>query len=131
MIWIWQKQTSQKMPFSLNNLCFEEEIYWHRKFSIISTPRVLFLILAMSQGKFTLLLPFCMKIFLTRPVLCISESCFEIKINLHFYFHNSLWCLKRFYEGLKGKRQCTLWKKEIRSQKKVTISWQKNRKTST
>ena len=24
------------------------------------------------------------------------------KINLNFYFHTSLWCLKRFYEGLKG-----------------------------
>ena len=24
------------------------------------------------------------------------------KINLNFYFHFSLWCLKRFYEGLKG-----------------------------
>ena len=22
------------------------------------------------------------------------------KINLYFYFHTSLWCLKRFYEGL-------------------------------
>ena len=35
-------------------------------------------------------------------VLCISESCIEIKINLNFCFHTSLWCLKRFYEGLKG-----------------------------
>ena len=24
------------------------------------------------------------------------------KFNLNFYFHFSLWCLKRFYEGLKG-----------------------------
>ena len=32
----------------------------------------------------------------------ISESCIEIKIELSFYFHTSLWCLKRFYEGLKG-----------------------------
>ena len=24
------------------------------------------------------------------------------KINLKFYFHTSLWCLKRFYEGFKG-----------------------------
>ena len=29
-----------------------------------------------------------------------SESCIEIKIELHFYFHTSLWCLKRFNEGL-------------------------------
>ena len=39
---------------------------------------------------------------LTRPVPCTSESCIEIKIKLNFYFHTSLWCLKRFYEGLKG-----------------------------
>ena len=37
---------------------------------------------------------------LTLFVLCISESCVEIKIKLSFYFHTSLWCLKRFYEGL-------------------------------
>ena len=24
------------------------------------------------------------------------------KTKLNFYFHTSLWCLKRFYEGLKG-----------------------------
>ena len=24
------------------------------------------------------------------------------KINLNFYFHTFLWCLKSFYEGLKG-----------------------------
>ena len=24
------------------------------------------------------------------------------KSKLNFYFHTSLWCLKRFYEGLKG-----------------------------
>ena len=24
------------------------------------------------------------------------------KIKLNFYFHTSLWCLKRFYEGLKS-----------------------------
>ena len=24
------------------------------------------------------------------------------KIKLNLYFHTSLWCLKRFYEGLKG-----------------------------
>ena len=24
------------------------------------------------------------------------------KIKLNFYFHTSFWCLKRFYEGLKG-----------------------------
>ena len=39
---------------------------------------------------------------LTLPTPCISESCIKIKINLNFYFHTSLRCLKRFYEGLKG-----------------------------
>ena len=36
------------------------------------------------------------------PVLYISESYIEIKINLNFYFYTYLWCLNRFYEGLKG-----------------------------
>ena len=30
------------------------------------------------------------------------------KINLNVYFHTSLWCLKKFYEGLKGLYQ-TFW----------------------
>ena len=38
--------------------------------------------------------------FLTFPAPCISESCIQIKIDLNFYFHTSLWCLKKFYEGL-------------------------------
>ena len=42
------------------------------------------------------------KLILTLPAPCISESCTEIKIKLNFYFHTSLWCLKRFYEGLKA-----------------------------
>ena len=32
----------------------------------------------------------------------ISESCIGIKIKLNFSFHNSLGCLKRFYEGLQS-----------------------------
>ena len=36
---------------------------------------------------------------LTLKVLCIFESCIEIKIKLNFYFH-TLWCHRRFYEGL-------------------------------
>ena len=35
---------------------------------------------------------------LTLPVPCISES----YIKLYFYFQTSFWCLKRFYEGIKG-----------------------------
>ena len=32
-----------------------------------------------------------------------STHCWQSeKIKLNFYFHTSLWCLKRFYEGLKG-----------------------------
>ena len=38
-------------------------------------------------------------VYLTLKDLFISESCIEIKIELNFYFHTSLWCLKRFYEG--------------------------------
>ena len=38
---------------------------------------------------------------LTLPIPCISESCIKTNINL-FFFHTSLWCLKRFYEGLKS-----------------------------
>ena len=33
---------------------------------------------------------------------CISESCIKVKNDLNFYFHTSLWCLKRFYEGYKA-----------------------------
>ena len=36
---------------------------------------------------------------LTLNVPYISESCIEIKIKLNFYFHTSLWYLKR-YEDL-------------------------------
>ena len=43
---------------------------------------------------------FVKKIITTLSVLCISESCIEITIKLNFYFHTSLWCLKRFYEDL-------------------------------
>ena len=37
---------------------------------------------------------------LTLFTQCMSESCIKININLYFYFHTSLWCLKRFYDGL-------------------------------
>ena len=37
---------------------------------------------------------------LTLPAPFISESGIKIKVNLNFYFHTSLWCLKSFYEGL-------------------------------
>ena len=40
--------------------------------------------------------------YLTLSVQRISERCIERKIKLNFYFHTSLWCLKRFYEGLKA-----------------------------
>ena len=36
----------------------------------------------------------------SHPMLL--EICIKIKINLRFYFRFSLWCLRRFYEGLKG-----------------------------
>ena len=37
-----------------------------------------------------------------NPVLCISESYIQLKINLNFYFHTALRCLKKFYEALKA-----------------------------
>ena len=37
---------------------------------------------------------------LTYPALCIYGSCIKTKMNFYFFFHSSLWCLKRFYEGL-------------------------------
>ena len=45
---------------------------------------------------------------LTLPAPFISESCIKIKINLNFHFYTSLWCLKRFYEGLWGLHN-TFW----------------------
>ena len=39
-------------------------------------------------------------IFSTLSAPCVLESCIKVKINLNFYFHSSLRCLKRFYEGL-------------------------------
>ena len=37
---------------------------------------------------------------------CIRGSCIEIKIYLNFYFHTSLWFLRRFYEDITiGKRR--------------------------
>ena len=41
----------------------------------------------------------------------LSPSCSvpgQRKINVNFYFHTSLWCLKRFYEDLKGLHK-TFW----------------------
>ena len=42
------------------------------------------------------------KNMLTKPASCISESYSEIRINLNFYFHTSLRCLKKFYEDILG-----------------------------
>ena len=51
---------------------------------------------------------FTMFSLLILPVPNISESCTEIKIKLNVYFDTSLWCLKRFNEGLKGLHK-TFW----------------------
>ena len=40
------------------------------------------------------------KLTLKDPL--IFESCIEIKIKLTFYFHTSLWCLKRFMKAFKA-----------------------------
>ena len=42
---------------------------------------------------------------LIPPVPCISGSCIDIKINLNFYFHTSLWCLPVLNEKLKCKNR--------------------------
>ena len=42
---------------------------------------------------------------LTLPVPIPDE---EKKIMLNFYFHTYMWCLKRFYEGLKDLHK-TIW----------------------
>ena len=46
------------------------------------------------------MLHFLLCIISTLSVPCISESYIKLKIKLNFYFHTSLWYLKRFYEGL-------------------------------
>ena len=45
---------------------------------------------------------------LTLPTLCISESCIKRKINVNFYFHTSLWYLKRFCKGFQSFHK-TFW----------------------
>ena len=46
-----------------------------------------------------MVLYFVVILVVTLPVPIPDE---EKKINVNFYFHTSLWCLERFYEGLKG-----------------------------
>ena len=70
-------------------------------------------------------MPFCSIVKfstnLSASVLCFPGMCtiFIInafhpvtgqreKVNLNFYSHTSFWCLKRFYEGLKGLYACML-----------------------
>ena len=58
--------------------------------------------------------------------LFTSESCIKIKINLHFDLHTSLWCLKRFYEGLKDLRKTFLGTTkncEIKNSKLIFFVW--------
>ena len=44
-------------------------------------------------------------VYINRKTERMNE---EKKIKLNVYFHTSLWCLKRFYEGLKGLHK-TFW----------------------
>ena len=46
----------------------------------------------------------------------------EKKINWNFYFHTSLWCVKRFYEGLIGLHK-TLWGNTKKCYKKKFFFW--------
>ena len=64
---------------------------------------------------------------LTLPAPCISESCIEIKIKLNFFFHTSLWCLKKFYEGLKDFKSLKAFIKHFEApQRSVKIKIQLN-----
>ena len=56
---------------------------------------------------------------LTLNVPCISESCIEIKNELNFYFSTSLWCLKRFYEDLKGLHKTFVKIKSVKYENKM------------
>ena len=51
---------------------------------------------------------------LALKVLFISESCIVKKLELNFYFHTSLWCLKRFFilSGIEALsiNVCVSWK---------------------
>ena len=64
-------------------------LYWH-----FSPLKQVFFILLFSSLCFI-----CPILALACPALCILESFIKMKINLNFYFHASLWCLKKFYEG--------------------------------
>ena len=46
--------------------------------------------------------------FLALHTPSIFENCIKTKINLNFYLHTHLWCLKRFYDGFKGLHK-TFW----------------------
>ena len=60
---------------------------------------------------------------LTLPAPCISASCIKTKINWSFYFHTSLWYLKRFYEGLHKTFWGTTKKCENKNFKVNFFSW--------
>ena len=62
-----------------------------------------------SWGSCAVIVNFSYCCILTLKVPCISESYIEIKIKSNFYFHTSLWCLKRFYEGLYEGLHKTFW----------------------
>ena len=117
--------------------CFEQEIFLIRHSLKIFTMRtsiptsIMLILLAqvftLNLKKYIVSKNMLFVLFLTLPVP-ISDK--EKKIKLNFYFLTSLWCLKRFYEGLKGlhknfwgttkKCENKLWKK---SENKL---WKKN-----
>ena len=55
-----------------------------------------------NKGIKTLFIDVAVVAFLRLLAPCISESCIKMKININFYFHTSLWCLKRFSEACKA-----------------------------
>ena len=75
---------------------------WHNHFSLSAQWQLIHLCLRYFQSSWTNVSYYDQSdsCRLTNNAPCISASCIEINIKLNFYFHTSLWCLKRFYEGL-------------------------------
>ena len=79
----------QKRIYNSQKNC---EIYWYQLEGIYYN----------FQVRFESLIYYPFRFILTLKDPLFSESWIEIKIKLNFYFPTSLWCLKRFHEGLKG-----------------------------
>ena len=114
-----ERRCSPKKGFLINFTKFTEKHPWCVPGNFAKFLRTTFL---QNTSRRLLLYSFRKMFFiLTLSAPCISESCTKTKINLHFYFHTSLWYLKRFYEGLKGLHK-TFWGTTKRCENK-NLSW--------